>query len=99
MRLRNRRYKQTYDSSCRQHRVVGQVVNNIELEVITLKAQLISIEGCQAALQKANTMFPVIRGEGKTPFTSTAAREKPSGEMSPLVTVRSAVGPIPPATR
>ena len=89
----------TYDGSCGEHGGVIEIVDDIELEVIALKAQLVSIQGCQAAIQKANTMFPVIRGEGKTPFTSTAAREKPSGEMSPLVTVRSAVGPIPPATR
>lgn len=45
------------------------------------------------------TLFPVIRGPGKTPFATTAAREKPSGETSALEMVRSVTGPIAAETR
>ncbi len=40
------------------------------------------------------TLFPVMRGPGETPLTTTAARVKPSGAMSASDMIRSAVGPM-----
>lgn len=40
------------------------------------------------------TMLPVMRGEGKAPLTTMAAREKPSGATSALEMTRSATGPM-----
>ena len=40
------------------------------------------------------TLLPVMSGEGKAPFTTTAARVKPSGVTFALDMTRSAMGPI-----
>ena len=41
------------------------------------------------------TMFPVMRGPGAMPLTTTAARVKPSGATFALEITRSVTGPMP----
>lgn len=88
----------THNSSRGKHGVVREVVNHVELELVALQRRL-----QQTAVtdykSEAHTVLAVIRGPGNPPLTTTAARSYPSGEMSALLMVRSAVGPTAAAAR
>ena len=86
----------TYDGGRFQHSLVAEVVDNVDLEIITLQQSVNDSHMSQT--QYVHTLFPEMRGPGKTPFMTTAARVYPSGVMSALEMVRSVTGPIAPRT-
>ena len=76
--------------------MVRHLVYDIDLEVITLSASIMSMRyirltNCHVVWL---TLLPRIRGPGKTPFITMAARVNPSGAMSALEMVRSVTGPM-----
>ena len=93
------RVRVTYDGSRGEHGGIIEIVDDIELEIVSLIPTLVLIAVVPCMFSYTHTMLPEIKGPGNWPFTTTAARVKPSGEMSASEMVRSAVGPTAPATK
>ena len=88
----------THDRRCLEHRVVRELVDDIDLEAVILRKEIVSDERSDGlavrALGSPHTLFPTMRGPGVPPLATTAARANPSGETVLSVMTRFATGPM-----
>ena len=73
--------------------MVGQLIDHIELEIVTLYNHNQFVE-LMRYVHDLLALFPRMRGPGKVPPARTVGRLKPSGARFWLTMCRSVTGPM-----